>query len=378
MGQLLTETLESGSFGISSGLMYIPGTFSDTDELIRIAKIVSRFPNTIYTSHMRGYSHNFLESVKEVIKIGRTSGIKVHCSHLGPFGVQFGPKIREAINLIEQAKSEGIDITYDSLSYLGGNTNIMAIFPPWAFERGYQEFLNSIKSNTFYKKLMNYIENYIPKWPPWEEDGWTDNFVISLGWDNLVVLGPSNKKIVGKSIKNIAEERKISVHEALRELLIEEGPGLSVYFRGVGGALDDNDANIKYFDEMIENDLCLTACDAIFSRTGASMPYLYGTFSRIINRYVKIKKSLSLKKVIERFTCRPAERFGLKNRGYLRKKYPADIIVFDLNNYKDYPDIFAENPKYTTGVEHLLINGTPVIESGNNKNIVEGEVILNS
>ncbi|MCL5772187.1 MAG: amidohydrolase family protein [Actinobacteria bacterium] len=377
MEQLLVETLESGSFGISSGLMYMPGTFSDTDELIKIAKIASRFPNVIYTSHMRGYSYNFLESIKEIIKIGRATGIKVHCSHLGPFGIQFAPKIREAINLIEGARVEGVDITYDSLSYLGGNTSIMAIFPPWAFEKGHEKFLKAIKDNEFYKKLINYIENHIPKWPPWEEDGWTDNFVLSLGWDNLIALGPKNKELVGKSIKNIAEERKISVQEALRELLLEEGPGLSVYFRGVGGALSDNDENIKYFDEMIENGLCLTASDAIFSRTGFSMPYLYGTYSRIINRYVKIKKSMSLKKVIERFTSRPAERFGFKSRGYLRKNYYADIVVFDINNYRDYPDIFAKNPKYTTGVEHVIINGKPVIEDGKNKRLIAGDIILN-
>lgn len=378
MDKLLVETLDNGSFGISSGLMYMPGTFSNTDEIIRLAKIAKKYPNTTYSSHMRGYSDTFIESVKEVIEIGEETGIKVNCSHLGPFGIKFGPKIEEVLKLIEDARERGIDISYDSLSYPGGNTTILAIFPPWAYEKGTEKFLKDIKKDSFYKKAINYMETYIPKWPSWEGNGWTDNFVRSLGWENIIVLGTKNKDIFGKNFIQIAKERNTNLYETLRDVLIEENADITIYFKGVGGALNyDSDEGMKYFDMMIENKLCLPCVDTVFSKKGITMPFVYGTYPRIINRYVKRKKTLTLKDTIERFTCNVAERIGIKKRGYLKEGYFADIVVFDFDNYRDYPDIFSKKPKYATGVEHLLINGKLSIEKGKNNNIKAGAIIKN-
>ena len=378
MDKLLIETLDNGSFGISSGLMYMPGTFSNTGEIIRLAKIAKKYPNTIYSSHMRGYSDTFIQSVKEVIEIGEKTGIKVNCSHLGPFGIKFGPKIEEVLKLIEDARDRGIDISYDSLSYPGGNTTIMAIFPPWAYEKGTEKFLKDIKNDSFYRKVIDYMETYIPKWPSWECDGWTDNFIRSLGWENIIILGTKNKNIFGKNFIQVAEERNTNLYETLRDVLIEENTNITIYFRGVGGALDYNsEVGMEYFDMMIENKLYLPCVDTVFSKSGISMPFLYGTYPRIINRYVKNKKTLMLKDVIERFTCNVAERIGIKKRGYLRGGYFADIVIFDYDNYKDYPDIFSSKPKYSTGVEYLLINGNFAIKKGRNMKIKAGKVIRN-
>jgi len=134
---------------------------------------------------------------------------------------------------------------------------------------------------------------------------------------------------------------------------------------------------MSYFDAMIEDSNSLISVDALFSCSGKTMPYAYGTFPRIINRYVKNKKTISLKDAISKFTSKVSERFNLKDRGLLRVGQKADIVVFDIENLMDYPDIFAEQPKLSSGIEYLLVNGQILIENGNYKDVLAGEVILN-
>lgn len=376
MKKMLVGCMESGCFGISSGLMYMPGTFSTTDELVELAKIVKRYPNTIYSLHLRGYSNTFIEAVNEAVEIGRRTGITVQISHLGPFGIQFGPKIDEVLEILQKAKSEGVNISYDSLAYCGGSTTIMALIPPWFYKDGLEKFLEDIKSDEFFKKVIECIESYVPRWPPWKYKGWTDNFVRSLGWENLYVLGANNKDFIGKNFVQIGEERNMDKYQALREVLLEERGKAIMYMAGVGSCIDDR-GDMTYFDKMLENPMCLMAVDEVFSADGRTMPYAYGTFPRVINRYVKEKKTLTLKQAIEKFTSNVMEKFNIRDRGYLRRGAYADIVVFDLNNVKDYPDIFAEKPRLSTGVDYLIVNGEIVINKGDFNEVFAGRAMRN-
>jgi len=373
---MLIDCLDQGCFGMSSGLMYMPGTFSKTEELIELIKIIKKYPNTIYSSHLRGYSDTYLESVNEAIRIGRESGINVQCSHLGPFGIKFGPKIKEVLELLENANDNGIKIGYDTLAYCGGSTTIMALLPPWSYKSGLKKFLLDIKDKDFYEEIINYVENYIPKWPSWEGTGWTDNFIRSLGWKNLYVLGAKNDNFVGKNFIQIGKENSINKYEAMRKVLIEENGRAIMYMAGVGSCIDD-EGDMSYFDRMIEKKMGLITVDAIYSSDGRTMPYAYGTFPRIIDRYVKIKRTITLKEAIEKFTSNVAEKINMKVRGYLRPGAYADIVIFDFDNIKDHPDIFAKKPKLASGIEYLLINGELIIDGGNFKEVLVGEVIIN-
>jgi len=251
----------------------------------------------------------------------------------------------------------------------------MAIIPPWAYSNGLEKFLADIRNDDFYKKVIDCMENYIPVWPSWEGTGWTDNFVRSLGWENLFVLGAKNKDFVGKNFIQIGMDRKINKYEALRQVLFEENASAIMYMAGVGTCIDDNQ-DMSYFDRMIENPMSLIAVDAIFSRGGNTMPYAYGTFPRIINRYVKQKKTLTLKETVEKFTNRVSEKFNINDRGYLRKDAYADIAIFNLEDVKDYPDIFSDKPLLPTGIKYLLVNGSPVIEGEKfNSEILAGEIV---
>jgi N-acyl-D-amino-acid deacylase len=375
--KMLKDCMEQGCFGMSSGLMYMPGTFSTTGELIELCSILNDYKVAVYASHLRGYSDTFLQSVNEAIEIGRETGVRVQCSHLGPFGVKYGHLIDRALDMIREANRQGVIISFDSLAYCGGSTTIMALIPPWAYENGLEDFLENIKDDGFYGRMMDYIESYIPKWPSWEGTGWTDNFVRCLGWDNLFVLGAKNEDFSGKNFIQIGRERGVDRREALRDVLIEERGSAVMYMAGVGSCIDDK-GDMSYFDRMIEDPMCTYTIDAIFSSGGRTMPYAYGTFPRIIDRYVKKKGTITLKDAVERFTCKVAQLFNIKERGYLRTGASADIVIFDLENMEDHPDIFTSEPELATGVEHLLINGKVVIENRALKEVLAGEVIKNT
>jgi N-acyl-D-amino-acid deacylase len=358
--------------------MYSPGTFVNTKELISMAKKLSRHKNTIYSSHLRGYSHTYIESIEEAIEISKQTGIPVQCSHLGPFGIQFGPKIPEALSLIEKANNSGLPVQFDTLAYCGGSTTIMALIPPWAYENGIDNFLNEIKNYKFFYELIKSIEDYIPKWPSWEGNGWTDNFIKCLGWDNLYVLGTQNKDYVGKNFIQIAEANNIHKSNALRKILLEEKGNTILYMAGVGsckGKKEEDD--MEFFDMLVEHPLGLVTVDAIFNKGGRTMPYAYGTFPRIIDRYVKNKKSLTIQDAIKKFTCNAAKRFNISDRGYLKENTYADIIIFDLENMKDYPDMFSDNPPLSKGVEYIFINGKCLIDNGVFNGSRNGRVIKN-
>jgi N-acyl-D-amino-acid deacylase len=373
---MLRRCLDQGAFGMSTGLMYMPGTFSTTDELVELTTILKDYPNTLYSSHMRGYSDTYIESVREAIEIGERTGVRVQCSHLGPFGVVHGPKIDRVLTLLHQAAGRGVQIGYDSLAYCGGSTTIMALLPPWSYEKGLKTFLDDIRDDSFFKKVIDYLESYVPQWPSWEGSGWTDNFVRSLGWENLFVLSAEKQETVGKNFIQIGEERDIDTHQAFREVLMEEEGSAIMYMAGVGACIDDK-GDMSYFDKMIEDPMGIIAVDAIYQSDGRTMPYAYGTFPRIIDRYVNTKKTITLKNAVERFTSQVADIFGLTDRGYLREGAFADLVIFDLSSMKDYPDVFAAEPLLSTGVEYLLVNGQLIIDNRVFQERLPGRVIRN-
>lgn len=376
MATMLRESLAGGCFGLSSGLMYMPGTFSETKELAGLAKIVKEFPNTIYASHLRGYSATFIEAIEESIQIGQITGIPVQISHIGPFGVKYGSKIGEALTLIEKARAAGVNVAYDTLSYCGSDTLGVALFPPWAYEEGIEAFIENLKNADFWEKVLTAMQTYIPKWPSWEGNGWTDNFFECCGIENIYIQGAGNQDLVGKSLVEIGRMRKLDPWEALRQITIEERANFNIFLDGIGGDLY-GDPEQENFDALIEHPVGLYSVDALFDKKGGSWLEAYGAFPHIFDKYVRRKRTVSLQDFIERITARIAERFHISDRGYLREGCKADLVIFDINNYKDNAALFDENPAYASGVEYVMINGEFVIERSRRNDALPGRVIRN-
>jgi N-acyl-D-amino-acid deacylase len=376
MTRMLEESLDAGCFGFSSGLMYMPGTFADTAELAALARVARRHPHTLYASHLRGYSATFVEAVEEVIRIGREAEIPVQVSHLGPFGVKNGDKIRIVIELMEKARREGVDVAYDSLGYCGSDTLAIALFPPASYSRGLDRFLEDIRGDSFWNEVVTRMRTYVPKWPSWEGNGWTDNFVECCGLENIYVLGSRDPAFIGRNFESLALQWGVDPWEALRRVVLAERADFKILIDGIGGELYGSLAQPS-FDAMIEHPLCINSVDEVFDRSGRSWLEAWGSFPHIVRRYVMEKKTLELQTVVERFTSRVAERLGIGERGYLRAGCFADIVVLDLESYSDHPALFAQDPRLATGVEQLLINGQLIIENERLNEILPGQVIRN-
>jgi len=376
MTRLLEESLEAGCFGLSSGLMYMPGTFADTAELVALARAARRYPNTLYATHLRGYSATFLEAVEEAVQVGREADIPVQISHLGPFGVKNGYKIRLALERMERAQREGVDVAYDSLAYCGSDTLAIALFPPSSYSQGLERFLEDIQCDSFWNEIVERLRTYVPRWPSWEGNGWTDNFVECCGLQNIYVLGSRDPAFLRRSFVSLGAQRGVDPWDALRRVVLAERADFKIFIDGIGGELYASPEQ-PAFDAMIEPPLCLHSVDEIFDRSGRSWLEAWGGFPRIVRRYVREKKTLGLQTVIERFTSRVAERLGIRDRGYLRPGCFADLVVLDLAAYSDHPALFAQEPQRATGVEQLLINGQPVIQDGNLNRILPGRLSRN-
>lgn len=172
----------------------------------------------------------------------------------------------------------------------------------------------------------------------------------------------------------LGDQWGVSAWEALRRVVLAERVDFKVFIDGIGGELYGS-VDQPSFDAMIEHPLCINSVDEVFDRSGRSWLEAWGSFPHVVRRYVRERKTLKLQTVVERFTSRVAERLGIRDRGYLRKGCFADIVVLDLDSYSDHPALFAEEPRHATGVEQLLINGTPVIENGSLNRVFPGQLI---
>ena len=186
----------------------------------------------------------------------------------------------------------------------------------------------------------------------------------TLTGSNLIVLSSKEPSFRGKSFVDISKELNMSIAKAFREVIIKEDGTAVMLMAGVGTCFDESKDDMSAFDSMVENPRGTIGIDAIFNKGGRTMPYAFGTFPKVIRRYVKEKRSLTLQDAIRKFTVEPLSKLGVHNRGILKEGAFADIVLFNLEEINDYPDYFSDNPRLASGIEYVLINGKLVIDNG--------------
>jgi N-acyl-D-amino-acid deacylase len=357
MKALFKEAIAEGAIGLSTGLIYPPGVYSEVEELIELCKVLPplRPPLVrggggvgIYTSHMRSEGDRLIESIEEVIRIGRETGIKVHISHIKTNGEKNWHKIDDAISLIEEARREGIKITCDRYPYTASSTDLDAILPSWTYEGGSKKELRRLKSSKVQEKIKKEIlEAYTSK------NHWAKVYISS-------VTTEKNRWMEGKSIAYIAQQEGSEPVDMLLRILIEEKLRVSAIFSSM------NEGNLKRFLSL---SYCMIGSDSSArsssgpTHKGKPHPRGFGSFPRFLRRYVRDDGLMSINEAIHRITMLPAKTFGINNRGVIKKGAFADIVVFDPKNIIDRAT-FGKPFLKSEGIYYVLVNGVPAMWEG--------------
>ena len=346
MGDILTRYLEDGVYGMSTGLLYPPCSYADLDELIYLSKILAKY-NKIFTIHMRNESDKIINSVKNAVKIAHETGVSVEISHLNISGRANWGKSKEVLDIITQARKEGYNVNCDQYPYKAGSTFISALLPQWALDGGTNTLIKKLKSNenNIKEKIKNDIEKGL--------EGW-DNIIKSTGWDNIIInsIKNDNKKgMVGKSLREISDHLNIDKYELLYKLIVEENGEVTVLIFSV----DEKDLY-----RIFKNEFVMIGSDGL-KLDGKPHPRLFGTYFKILDKFIKSQGLVSLEEGVRKMTKLPAEKLNLEQRGEIKENYFADLVIFDYENIKDLSTY--EHPQVTgEGIEYVFVNGKLVVE----------------
>ena len=362
---LVAEAMDAGAFGMSSGLIYSPGIYSKTEELIELSKVVSKYGG-IYTSHIRGEGITLIESIKEAIEIGEKSGVPVEISHHKAAGRPQWGKSKETLKLIEDARKRGIDVTCDQYPYEAGMTSLVMLLPPWVHEGGMNKILQRLGKSEEREKIRKNVQEGIPGW---------ENLIAGCGWENIYLSylkTEKNKFLEGKNLVQITKLMgKLDELTALCDLILEEeGRASMVVFLM---EKDDIKRIMQSSLTMIGSDSWAMAPHGIL-HVGKPHPRFYGTYPKVLGEYVREKSILRLEEAISKMTSLPAQKIGLLDRGLIREGMWADIVVFDADRVKDKAT-YEDPHQYPEGIEYVIVNGKMVIIKGKHSGITSGKVL---
>ena len=343
--------MEQGAMGLSSGLEYVPGTYASTEEIIEVAKAVAEYGG-VYQTHMRSETQGLLDSVDEAIRVSRESGLGLVVTHFKVAGTPNWHMLDEAIAKIEKAREEGVTAHCDRYPYTAWNTGFNSFYPTWALENG------KLKENLEDLQQRNKMRPITEGWV--EQNG---------GWDSLMIAGglpEGDEALLGKRIGEAARERGVKPYEFISDQEMKKG------VRVIGFGMSQENT-----DRVIGLPYCAIASDGgayAASKGAGSHPRSFGTFPRAIRYYVREKKMMTLEEMVRKMTSLPADILGLRDRGWLKEKMIADVVVFDTDNITDKAT-YVEPGQYGQGVHHLLVNGKQVINNGKQTDAMPGEIV---
>ncbi|WP_028549555.1 N-acyl-D-amino-acid deacylase family protein [Paenibacillus sp. UNC451MF] len=358
MKHMLEEGLKAGAIGFSIGLLYAPGSYTSKEEIAELCSVLPKY-NGLFSTHIRGEGNNLIPSVKEVIWIAEKAGVSLHISHLKAAGKINWGKVLEAMELIEDARSRGLDVTCDVYPYNAGSTTLTTVLPPWALEGGIGSVLERFRDAQLRKRIREELSR--------EQEDW-DNLVCSTGWQSVyisAVHNEANRHLEGRHMADISEERGQHPADCMMDLLLEEQGRISIVYFHMA------DEDVK---QVIGYERSLIASDSLTCETGKPHPRLYGTFPRVFAKYVRQDKVLTLEQAVRKLTSFPVQRFKLGKRGLLVPGYAADITVFDPETIQDNAT-FEDPQQYPAGISHVLVGGKPTLLGNRHTHAKEGILI---
>ena len=388
MQKVLRQSLEAGSIGLSLGLLYCPGCFSRTDEITELASVLTEYGAPLVT-HTRGMSEIYDDAVKEVIQVAEANRIPLHLSHhFGGFETgklidptQFKTKLSfllgklmgerftvknqlkampshlRANQAIEQAMERGVEIGHDMLPWICAFTSLLTILPPRLYAGGMAKLLEQLRDPEVRKAVIREKGSAFPKWPTWENDWWTDNM-----FDGSFMLGgfkvDKNRRYENMRLRDIAKERGTDLYNTAFDLIVEEeGKVFFVY------SIDDQTISDWIAAWAISDPNCAIMTDIVGVDYPNPAPVSYGAFTKVLGQFARDKGYMTQEEAVRKMTSLPAKQMQLKDRGIIKKGAFADITVFNPGTVKNCAS-FKDPHRFSEGIEYVLINGKPVLESG--------------
>ena len=354
MKTLVAQAMQEGAFGMSTGLIYAPSYYADTEELIELSQVAAQYGG-LYCSHIRGEGDRLIEAVTEAITIGKESGAAVQLSHHKAVGKANWGKVKHSLALIDQARASGFDVTADQYPYIAASNSLSASLPPWMHEGSKDELLKRLTDPQVRARLrqeMAVREGY------WE--------------DTKISYCPGRPEYEGLSLQEIAELRGADPYETTFDLLCEEEAGVRVVRFGMSE--EDVHTVMQHPMVMVGSDASALAPYGVLCQ-GKPHPRSYGTFPRVLGKYAREEQVISIEEAVRKMTSLPAQKLGLRDRGKLQAGMWADITIFQPETVRDKAT-YLDPHQYPCGIEYVLVNGKPVIIRGEHSGELPGKTLL--
>jgi N-acyl-D-amino-acid deacylase len=364
MQELVRVAMREGALGVGSSLIYAPASFADTAELIALVSAAGEFEGA-YISHLRSEGDRLEEAVQELIKIASITGVPAEIYHLKAAGQANWHKMQSVFDLVEAARAAGLRISADMYTYTAGATGLDATMPTWVQEGGHDAWVERLKDPEIRARVAIEMRNPDVDW---------ENFFVQAGAEGIMLLGfrnPDLRSLIGKTLQEVADERGTDPAETAMDLVIEDDSRVdSAFF-----LMSDYNVRAGAARPWVSfgSDASAPATEGVFLQSNVH-PRAYGNFARVLGKYVREERALSLSEAVRRMTSLPAYNTGIRDRGQLTAGYFADVVVFDPATVSDTAT-FSEPHQYATGMLQVFINGEQVLADGEHTGALPGKVV---
>jgi N-acyl-D-amino-acid deacylase len=364
MCDLVRAAMREGALGVGSALIYVPGCFAQTAELTELAKAGATY-DCVFTCHLRSEGKRLLEAVEEVVKIAREAGTRAEIYHLKAAGRENWRFFEAAIERVERARADGLELTADMYPYTAGATGLDVTMPPWVQEGGHEAWRERLRDPMTRERVAREMTMPTDEW---------ENLYLAAGPENIVLLSFRTERLrplIGRTLAAVAAERGISPPEAAMQLVVEDESRVGAAF------FQMSEQNVRRGLALpwvsICSDANAPAREGVFLRSNPH-PRAYGAFARFLGRYVRDVGVVPFEEAVRRMTSLPAEVFRIRDRGSLATGSFADVVVLDATEIRDHAT-FEHPHRYATGVRHVLVNGTPVVRDGEHTGARPGRIV---
>jgi len=365
MQELVKQAMEEGALGVASSLIYAPGFFASTEELIALAKTAGEHGG-MYISHLRSEGSQLIESVDELLRIAREAGVRAEIYHLKAAGRENWDKLDTVIAKVEQARAEGMEITADVYTYPAGATGLNSTMPPWVQDGGFMRSLERMRDPATRARIIREMNE--------PSDEWENMYLQAGSPDKILLVGFKNEKLkplTGKTLAEVAEMRGTSPENTAMDLILE----------------DDSRVGTVYFTQSEDNlrkkvalpwvsfcsDAASLASEGVFLKS-STHPRAYGSFARVLGQFVREEKALTIEEGVRKLAALPAQTLRIVDRGMLKEGFYADVVVFDPTTIQDH-STYAEPHQYATGMKHVFVNGAQVLKDGEHTGATPGRFV---